>query len=72
MEDVAIVLKTGSTEVCEKLPIHLLTTLAYVKDYVVYSNIEQKVGSVLVHDALALLAESSRSQHDHHHQYSAL
>ncbi|KAJ8110740.1 hypothetical protein OPT61_g6493 [Boeremia exigua] len=42
-EDVLVVLKTGATEVLEKLPAHLDTTLRCIPNYVIYSDYEEDI-----------------------------
>ncbi|TKA77563.1 hypothetical protein B0A55_06630 [Friedmanniomyces simplex] len=64
LDDVLVVLKTGATEIYEKLPIHLATTFACLPDYLVYSDVAQQFGAVPVHDALALVSEELRQRHD--------
>ncbi|KAK4539533.1 hypothetical protein LTR36_010878 [Oleoguttula mirabilis] len=71
-EDIVIVLKTGSTEIYEKLPIHLATTFACRRDYLVYSDLAQDVGPVHVRDALALVSQEIRDTHENLAQYRLL
>ncbi|KAK5112840.1 hypothetical protein LTR85_011067 [Meristemomyces frigidus] len=71
-EEVVIVLKTGSTEIYEKLPIHLATTFACASDYLVYSDISQQFGPVPVRDALALVSQDMRDTHEDLAQYRLL
>lgn len=41
IEDLAIILKTGSSEIYQKLPIHFTTTFLCVKDRLIYSDVQQ-------------------------------
>lgn len=52
MENVFVVLKTGATEVQEKLPVHLQTTLRCLPHYAVFSDYEEEVHGVRTHDTL--------------------
>lgn len=52
IEDVFVVLKTGATEVQEKLPVHLETTLRCIPNYAVLSDFEETVAGVRTHDTL--------------------
>lgn len=52
MENVFVVLKTGATEVQEKLPVHLQTTLRCLPHYAVFSDLEEEVAGVRTHDTL--------------------
>ena len=72
LEDVLIVLKTGATEIYEKLPIHLATTFACISDYLIYSDVAQLFGSLQVHDALAYISPEVREQHNGLVQYRRL
>ncbi|KAF2103866.1 hypothetical protein NA57DRAFT_62699 [Rhizodiscina lignyota] len=55
--DVLLVIKTGATELFSKLPTHLLTTLTCVPDYLIFSDMDQFVGSLEIHDALASISD---------------
>lgn len=72
VEDIVIVLKTGSTEIYEKLPIHLATTFACASDFLVYSDLAQQFGPIHVRDALALLSQEMIRTHDDLAQYRLL
>jgi hypothetical protein len=62
IEDLAIILKTGSTEIYEKLPIHLITTFKCVEDHLVYSDAPQDFAGEPVRDALALVSKEARAE----------
>ena len=51
-EDVLMVLKTGSTELQDKLPIHLTTTLRCYPNYVIFSDYEEDYHGEHILDAL--------------------
>jgi hypothetical protein len=59
IDDLAIILKTGSTEIYEKLPIHLITTFKCVQDHLVYSDAPQDFAGEPVRDALALVSKEA-------------
>lgn len=67
--DIAFVLKTGATEIYEKLPIHFRTTFACTADYLIYSDLGQHFGTVPVRDALALVSQDLRDSHEDLAQY---
>lgn len=50
--DVFVVLKTGATEVQDKLPVHLQTTLRCLPSYAVFSDYEEDISGVRTHDTL--------------------
>ncbi|KAL4941639.1 hypothetical protein BDV06DRAFT_177909 [Aspergillus oleicola] len=51
IEDILVIMKTGVTEALEKVPVHFQTTLRCIPNYVIYSDFEEKIGDVQVHDA---------------------
>ncbi|KAF2725127.1 hypothetical protein K431DRAFT_98189 [Polychaeton citri CBS 116435] len=61
-DKVLILLKTGVSEIYQKLPVHLLTTFQCIPNYMVYSDLEQNFTSVTVHDALAPVTAGTRDQ----------
>lgn len=61
LEDVAMILKTGSTEIYEKLPIHYITTFSCIKDRLIYSDVQQYFSGESIRDAIALISEQSRA-----------
>lgn len=50
--DVLLIVKTGATEVAQKLPVHFKTTFTCPKDYLIFSDVEQEFQGVQIHDAL--------------------
>ncbi|KAJ5233835.1 uncharacterized protein N7469_005601 [Penicillium citrinum] len=52
IEDVLVVMKTGVTEAREKVPIHFKTTLRCIPNYVIYSDFEEEIEGVKIHDVL--------------------
>ncbi|KAF2767477.1 hypothetical protein EJ03DRAFT_276089, partial [Teratosphaeria nubilosa] len=59
----------GSTEVYDKLPIHMATTFACAVDHLVYSDLEQYFGNMHVRDALTLTSPNLRHEHEEFEQY---
>ncbi|PWY67228.1 hypothetical protein BO94DRAFT_307974 [Aspergillus sclerotioniger CBS 115572] len=51
MEDVLVVMKTGVTESLSKVPVHFQTTLRCVPNYIIFSDFEEEIEGVKVHDA---------------------
>ncbi|OJJ44236.1 hypothetical protein ASPZODRAFT_153721 [Penicilliopsis zonata CBS 506.65] len=51
LEDILVVMKTGVTESQEKVPGHFNSTLACVPHYVIFSDFEEEIGGVPIHDA---------------------
>ncbi|GAB7333769.1 hypothetical protein MBLNU13_g05295t1 [Cladosporium sp. NU13] len=72
IDDLAIILKTGSTEIYEKLPIHFTTTFLCVKDRLIYSDVQQYFSGESVRDALVLVSQESRNKHDDLQQHTLL
>ncbi|KAJ5114802.1 hypothetical protein NUU61_000561 [Penicillium alfredii] len=52
IEDLLVVMKTGVTESREKVPIHFSTTLRCIPHYVIFSDMEEEIEGVQIHDAL--------------------
>lgn len=52
IEDVLVVMKTGVTEALEKVPVHFQTTLRCIPNYVIFSDFEEEINGVKIHDAL--------------------
>lgn len=57
MEDVLVVMKTGVTEAKDKVPVHFQTTLRCVPNYVIYSDFDEEIQGVQLHDALRNMDE---------------
>ena len=55
--DVVVVLRTGSTELADKLPIHLSTTLRCYPNYLIFSDHEETYEGERVLDALDSVSE---------------
>lgn len=72
IEDLAIILKTGSTEIYEKLPIHFTTTFLCVQDRLIYSDVQQYFSGESVRDALVLLSQESRKEYSDLDQHKLL
>lgn len=62
-EDVLVVLKTGSTELEDKLPIHLRTTLKCYPDYLIFSDYEEIYRGEHILDALDGVDPSVKADH---------
>jgi hypothetical protein len=58
-----VMMKTGSTELHAKLPVHLLTTFQCVHHLKIYSDLAQTFADHPVHDAIAPVTSSLREQH---------
>lgn len=56
-KDVLVVLRTGATEVLEKLPVHFDTTLRCVPDYAIYSDYEEEIEGRHIHDVFDEVGE---------------
>ena len=52
MNDVLVVMKTGVTEARDKVPVHFSTTFRCVPHYVIFSDFEEEIEGVKVHDVL--------------------
>jgi hypothetical protein len=62
MEHVLIVMKTGVTEAPEKVPVHARTTFRCVPNYIVFSDFEEVVEGVQVHNVLRSVDKEVKEQ----------
>lgn len=62
-DDILLVLKTGATEIYDKLPAHFLTTFRCTKDVLLLSDYEQDIGAHHVYDILADISSDIVNQH---------
>ena len=72
IEDLAMILKTGATEIYQKLPIHLITTLKCVEDHLVFSDAPQDFAGEPIRDALSLVSKEARADLEDLEQYRIL
>ncbi|KAF2709072.1 glycosyltransferase family 31 protein [Pleomassaria siparia CBS 279.74] len=56
-KEVLVVLRTGATEVLEKLPVHFDTTLRCIPDYAIYSDYEEEIEGSHIHDVFDELSQ---------------
>lgn len=61
--NVMVLLKTGATELYQKLPTHFLTTFTCVPHFMIFSDLAQQFGEVDVHDAIAPVSWVYREHH---------
>ncbi|PTU18993.1 hypothetical protein P175DRAFT_0503811 [Aspergillus ochraceoroseus IBT 24754] len=61
LEHILVVLKTGVTEAQDKLPVHRNTTLRCIPNYIVWSDYEEEVAGIPVHDVLFNESQSLHS-----------
>jgi hypothetical protein len=62
-EDVVVIIKTGSTEFVDKLPMHLNTTVLCYPNYLIFSDYEEDFEGQRIIDALDSVTPSIREQH---------
>jgi hypothetical protein len=63
MDDILLVMKTGATEALQKLPIHLLTTLKCVPEFLLFSDMVRTPSSPVVPTTKAVFfGESAQSR----------
>ncbi|KAL4806366.1 hypothetical protein BDV18DRAFT_139335 [Aspergillus unguis] len=59
--NVVFVIKTGATEVYEKLPTQLLTTLGCTNDFLLFSDLDEQIGPYRIRDTLADFNETLKA-----------
>lgn len=72
IEDVLVILKTGVTEAREKLPVHARTTLNCLPNYVVFSDFEEEIEGIQVHDVLRNVDQTVRLRVPDFNMYNRL
>ncbi|KAH6690608.1 hypothetical protein F5X68DRAFT_229920 [Plectosphaerella plurivora] len=60
-DGILLVLKTGATEVFDKLPTQLLTSLQCLPDFLLFSDREQQIGQWHIHNALDTVSEKTKA-----------
>ncbi|KAK4497628.1 hypothetical protein PRZ48_010281 [Zasmidium cellare] len=63
-EKVMVMLKTGATELYQKLPTHFVTTFSCIPKFMIFSDLEQTFGDVKIHDAIAPVSKKIREEHE--------
>ncbi|GIJ88320.1 hypothetical protein Asppvi_007240 [Aspergillus pseudoviridinutans] len=61
--NILFVVKSGATEIYEKLPTQLLTTLGCARDFLIFSDLEEQIGHYHIIDALADFNETMKKTH---------
>ncbi|KAE8355454.1 hypothetical protein BDV28DRAFT_146128 [Aspergillus coremiiformis] len=72
IHDILVVMKTGATEALQKIPVHFNTTLRCVPHFVVFSDFEEKIAGVQVHDVLRSVDEKVKQTHPDFDLYNRL
>jgi hypothetical protein len=61
--NILFIVKTGATEIYEKLPTQLLTTLGCTRDFLIFSDLEEQIGPYHILDALADVNATMKATH---------
>jgi hypothetical protein len=69
---VMIVLKTGASEIYEKLPTHLITLFRCTQHYLIFSDLPQTYADYHIHDALATVSDAYKNDHENFEFYRKL
>ncbi|KAI9763577.1 MAG: hypothetical protein M1835_007775, partial [Candelina submexicana] len=64
IEKVLLIMKTGATEALDKLPIHLMTTIPNVPNFLIFSDVKQRIGKYEIYDALEGYSEDLMRDRD--------
>ena len=68
-DKVMIMLKTGATELYQKLPTHFVTTLKCIPHFMVFSDLEQSFADTKIHDAIKPVSKKVREKHEDFKMY---
>jgi len=67
-----VLLRTGSTELQDKLPVHLSTTLRCYPNYIIFSDLQERFLGETVIDALEDVDAEYKEQHEDFELYRRL
>lgn len=70
--DTLVVFKTGATELQDKLPIHMNTTIRCYPDYMIYSDLAETFEVSAIFDALADVNDNIKLEHNDFELYRRL
>jgi len=70
--DVLVVLKTGATELFQRIPAQLLTLARCAPNFMVFSDVEQDIGSQHIHSALDSVSDEYKDTHEDFQFYRRL
>ncbi|TKA23585.1 hypothetical protein B0A50_07419 [Salinomyces thailandicus] len=72
-DNIMVLLKTGATELYQKLPTHIVTTLGTcVPHFMIFSDLAQNFADIPIHDAIAPVSKSFREHHEDFELYRKL
>lgn len=71
-ENAVVIMRTGATEVQDKLPIHFNTTFKCYTDLIIFSDYEETFQGHLVHDVLANVDKKIKAENDDFEIYRRL
>ncbi|KAI7266981.1 hypothetical protein KC335_g7986, partial [Hortaea werneckii] len=71
-DDVVVVMRTGATEIKDKLPIHFNTTFRCYPDFLIFSDYEETFEGYQIHDVLADVDSSLKQSNDDFKHYERL
>ena len=71
-DNVLVILKTGATEIYEKLPTHFVTLFKCTPHYMVFSDLAQDYADFPIRDAIAPVSKQLRNGHEDFRIYKKL
>ncbi|KAK5117216.1 hypothetical protein LTR85_008984 [Meristemomyces frigidus] len=71
-DNVLVMLKTGATELYQKLPTHFVTTFTCVPHFMIFSDLAQNFADYPIHDAIAPVSKHFREHHEDFELYRKL
>ncbi|KAJ5808959.1 hypothetical protein N7474_010228 [Penicillium riverlandense] len=72
LDDVFVVIKTGATESQQRIPVHLRTTLQCVPHFAIFSDYEETINGVQVHDILKNVSKTTMEKEPEFELYRRL
>ena len=70
--DILLVMKTGATEAYDKLPVHFLTMMRCIKDYIIFSDVEMEIAEHKLIDTLDEISDEVKKDNDDFKLYEQL
>ncbi|KAK3068158.1 hypothetical protein LTR53_014493 [Teratosphaeriaceae sp. CCFEE 6253] len=71
-DNVLVLLKTGATELYQKLPTHFVTTFTCVPHFMIFSDLAQDFADYPIHSAIAPVSQHFREHHEDFELYRKL
>ncbi|KAI0019451.1 hypothetical protein F4780DRAFT_446254 [Xylariomycetidae sp. FL0641] len=72
LDDLFVILRTGTSEAPKKLPAHFATTLRCIKNFAIYSDYDEEIAGHRIHDALDQINPLIKENHPDFEYYNEM